>query len=36
MLNISVNNLWIVLRRARMALRRGLETNLFERQNALK
>lgn len=30
MLNISENNLWVMLHRARMALRRCLETNWFE------
>ena len=29
MLNISENNLWVMLHRARMALRRCLETNWF-------
>jgi len=32
-LNISENNLWVMLHRARMALRRCLETNWFEKQN---
>jgi RNA polymerase sigma-70 factor (ECF subfamily) len=31
MLNISENNLWVMLHRARMALRRCLETNWFEK-----
>jgi RNA polymerase sigma-70 factor (TIGR02943 family) len=34
LLNISENNLWVMLHRARMALRRCLETNWFEKQNA--
>jgi RNA polymerase sigma-70 factor (ECF subfamily) len=29
MLNISESNLWVMLHRARMALRRCLETNWF-------
>ncbi len=33
MLNISENNLWVMLHRARMALRRCLETNWFGKQN---
>jgi len=33
LLNISENNLWVMLHRARMALRRCLETNWFARQN---
>ena len=32
MLNISKNNLWVMLHRARMALRRCLETNWFGKQ----
>src|SRR5262245_31439118 len=32
MLNISENNLWVMLHRARMALRRCLETNWFAKQ----
>jgi RNA polymerase sigma-70 factor (TIGR02943 family) len=32
MLNISENNLWVMLHRARMALRRCLETNWFSRE----
>ncbi len=32
MLNISENNLWVMLHRARMALRRCLETNWFGKQ----
>jgi RNA polymerase sigma-70 factor (ECF subfamily) len=32
MLNISENNLWVMLHRARMALRRCLETHWFARQ----
>lgn len=32
MLNISENNLWVMLHRARMALRRCLETNWFQKQ----
>ena len=32
MLNISESNLWVMLHRARMALRRCLETNWFGRQ----
>lgn len=32
MLNISENNLWVMLHRARMALRRCLEMNWFTRQ----
>ncbi len=32
-LNISENNLWVMLHRARMALRRCLETNWFAKQN---
>ena len=32
MLNITENNLWVMLHRARMALRRCLETNWFEKQ----
>jgi RNA polymerase sigma-70 factor (ECF subfamily) len=31
-LDISENNLWVMLHRARMALRRCLETNWFEKQ----
>jgi RNA polymerase sigma-70 factor (ECF subfamily) len=31
-LNISENNLWVMLHRARMALRRCLETNWFAKQ----
>jgi RNA polymerase sigma-70 factor (ECF subfamily) len=34
MLNISENNLWVMLHRARMALRRCLETNWFGKQGA--
>jgi RNA polymerase sigma-70 factor, ECF subfamily len=34
LLNISENNLWVMLHRARMALRRCLETNWFAKQNA--
>jgi RNA polymerase sigma-70 factor (ECF subfamily) len=33
MLNISENNLWVMLHRARMALRRCLETNWFRKLN---
>ena len=33
LLNISENNLWVMLHRARMALRRCLETNWFGKQN---
>ena len=33
LLNISENNLWVMLHRARMALRRCLETNWFAKQN---
>jgi RNA polymerase sigma-70 factor (ECF subfamily) len=33
LLNISPNNLWVMLHRARMALRRCLETNWFGRQS---
>jgi RNA polymerase sigma-70 factor (TIGR02943 family) len=33
MLNITENNLWVMLHRARMALRRCLETNWFAQQN---
>jgi len=33
MLNISESNLWVMLHRARMALRRCLETNWFAKQN---
>jgi len=36
MLNISENNLWVMLHRARMALRRCLETNWFGRQEGAK
>jgi RNA polymerase sigma-70 factor (ECF subfamily) len=36
MLNITENNLWVMLHRARMALRRCLETNWFEKQGALE
>ena len=32
LLNISENNLWVMLHRARMALRRCLETNWFRKQ----
>jgi len=32
LLNISESNLWVMLHRARMALRRCLETNWFEKQ----
>jgi RNA polymerase sigma-70 factor (ECF subfamily) len=32
LLNISENNLWVILHRARMALRRCLETNWFGKQ----
>jgi RNA polymerase sigma-70 factor (ECF subfamily) len=32
MLNITENNLWVMLHRARMALRRCLETNWFAKQ----
>jgi RNA polymerase sigma-70 factor (TIGR02943 family) len=34
LLNISENNLWVMLHRARMALRRCLETNWFAKENA--
>lgn len=34
LLNISENNLWVMLHRARMALRRCLETNWFGKQAA--
>jgi RNA polymerase sigma-70 factor (TIGR02943 family) len=34
MLNISENNLWVMLHRARMALRRCLEANWFGKQGA--
>ena len=34
LLNISENNLWVMLHRARMALRRCLETNWFTKENA--
>jgi len=33
LLNISESNLWVMLHRARMALRRCLETNWFAKQN---
>jgi len=33
LLNISENNLWVMLHRARMALRRCLETNWFGKQS---
>ena len=33
LLNISENNLWVMLHRGRMALRRCLETNWFAKQN---
>ena len=33
LLNISENNLWVMLHRARMALRRCLETNWFGKQD---
>src|SRR5205814_1345779 len=33
LLNISENNLWVMLHRARMALRQCLETNWFAKQN---
>jgi len=33
MLNISESNLWVMLHRARMALRRCLETNWFQKYN---
>ncbi len=33
LLNISENNLWVMLHRARMALRRCLETNWFGKQH---
>ena len=36
MLNISENNLWVMLHRARMALRRCLETNWFAKQEGAK
>ena len=32
LLNISENNLWVMLHRARMALRRCLESNWFGKQ----
>jgi DNA-directed RNA polymerase specialized sigma24 family protein len=34
MLNISESNLWVMLHRARMALRRCLETNWFEKNGS--
>jgi RNA polymerase sigma-70 factor (ECF subfamily) len=36
MLNISENNLWVMLHRARMALRRCLETNWFAEQEGAR
>jgi RNA polymerase sigma-70 factor (ECF subfamily) len=36
MLNISENNLWVMLHRARMALRRCLETNWFAKQEGAR
>ncbi len=36
MLNISESNLWVMLHRARMALRRCMEVNWFEKKDALK
>ena len=36
MLNISESNLWVMLHRARMALRRCLETNWFAKQEGAK
>jgi RNA polymerase sigma-70 factor (ECF subfamily) len=36
MLNITENNLWVMLHRARMALRRCLETNWFGKQGVVK
>lgn len=36
MLKISENNLWVMLHRARMALRRCLETNWFRKHNLSK
>jgi RNA polymerase sigma-70 factor (TIGR02943 family) len=36
LLNISENNLWVMLHRARMALRRCLETNWFAKQEGAK
>jgi RNA polymerase sigma-70 factor (ECF subfamily) len=36
MLNISEKNLWVMLHRARMALRRCLETNWFAKQDVSK
>ena len=36
MLNISENNLWVMLHRARMALRRCLELNWFGKQGAVE
>jgi RNA polymerase sigma-70 factor (ECF subfamily) len=34
-LRISQNNLWVMLRRARMALRECLELNWFERKSRM-
>lgn len=36
LLNITENNLWVMLHRARMALRRCLEANWFGKQSVLK
>ena len=36
LLNISENNLWVMLHRARMALRRCLETNWFAKQEGAR
>jgi DNA-directed RNA polymerase specialized sigma24 family protein len=36
MLNISEANLWVMLHRARMALREDLEMNFFEGQESTK
>jgi RNA polymerase sigma-70 factor (ECF subfamily) len=36
MLNISESNLWVMLHRARMALRRCLETNWFAKQEGAR
>jgi RNA polymerase sigma-70 factor (ECF subfamily) len=33
MLDISESNLWVMLHRARMALRRCMETNWFEKED---
>ena len=36
MLNISENNLWVMLHRARMALREDLELNFFKGRGSMR